>query len=438
MQKPHEPLPPQNKPLSADWEPVLDSETSNDALESIERVARALISEPGPIRDSFDLPDGNSGLALIFAYLAKSLDRDDLLEAARESLDRAIDQVGGELTQPGLHGGFTGVAWVASHLWNELFGSDTSDSFFAELDESLVLFLERVPYRDYDLITGLVGIGLYGLERMPNPLGCRIVKLAADRIVTLSKTWNIGVTWKTPPDLLALHMREQAPAGLYNLGLAHGIPGIIGFLGQAAGHRLLTEDGCSALERGVDWLLAQKSKLPTGLFFPHWVLGDGDSAETTSRVAWCYGDLGVAASLLVAARCYDRDDWRHEAISIARNCARIPIESTGVVDHGLCHGSAGVAHVFNRMAQLSGDEILRNAAVFWLTRTLVIRRDGEGIDGYASWRGEKGVTDPEPDSYRFWREEGLLTGAGGVALALAAGISNQDPQWDRCLLVSAK
>jgi hypothetical protein len=36
----------------------------------------------------------------------------------------------------------------------------------------------------------------------------------------------------------------------------------------------------------------------------------------------------------------------------------------------LCHGSAGLAHPFNRMYQMTADQTLADAARFWVERTL--------------------------------------------------------------------
>ena len=44
------------------------------------------------------------------------------------------------------------------------------------------------------------------------------------------------------------------------------------------------------------------------------------------------------------------------AVQSARAAARRTLETAGVQDHGLCHGSAGLGHLFNRIYQASGDD----------------------------------------------------------------------------------
>src|SRR5438093_719443 len=82
----------------------------------------------------------------------------------------------------------------------------------------------------------------------------------------------------------------------------------------------------------------------------HVRVGPGITPAPT-RVAWCYGDLGIAVALFLAARCVNESSWQNEALALARNVAGRPPEQSGVKDCGLCHGAAGVGHLFNRLFQ---------------------------------------------------------------------------------------
>jgi lantibiotic biosynthesis protein len=146
-----------------------------------------------------------------------------------------------------------------------------------------------------------------------------------------------------------------------------------------------------------------------------------------ARSAWCYGDPGVATVLLLAARDVGEPAWAAEATTLAMGAANRPPDRTGVVDAGLCHGSAGLAHLFNRMYRMTAEPILADAARFWVERTLELcsaaapGRDATLTD--AAWPGCDGP--------------GLLEGAAGVAVALEAACTTAEPIWDQMLLVSA-
>ena len=52
------------------------------------------------------------------------------------------------------------------------------------------------------------------------------------------------------------------------------------------------------------------------------------SSEGACRVAWCYGDLGVAVALMSAAIATGRLDWRGDALELAHGMAERSFESS--------------------------------------------------------------------------------------------------------------
>jgi hypothetical protein len=101
----------------------------------------------------------------------------------------------------------------------------------------------------------------------------------------------------------------------------------------------------------------------------------------------------------------------------------------GIADAGLCHGASGVAHILNRMAQITGDRHLEYGARRWFDRVLRMRVPGQSIAGFPM---KTGLVE-----HRDWAPEpGFLFGAAGVALALAAAVRSVPPVWDRVLLLS--
>jgi hypothetical protein len=291
----------------------------------------------------------------------------------------------------------------------------------AEIDEALLDHLDQSPWRgDYDLIEGLVGIGVYALERLPRPAAAACLERVVDRLAETCEPQDGGITWWTDPAWLPSETRAEFPHGYYNLGLAHGVPGVIGLLGQVCAAGVAHDKARSLLDRAVRWLLDQDG--PDS--FSNWVVPG--TTGNKARLAWCYGDPGVAAALLGAARCVAEPAWEAAALAIARRAAQRPSDQSGVRDAGLCHGSAGLGHLFNRMFQATGEPWLAEAARAWFERTLTMRRPGQGIGGYEAWKSD-GVRSAD---------QGLLTGATGIALALLAATTDIEPLWDRILLVS--
>ncbi len=347
---------------------------------------------------------------------------------AAGQLHRAAEALASSRMSSSFYGGFSGIGWAMSHVRGKLFDPDGSYSTDV-LDEALKRFLNRRGWKaDYDLVSGLVGFGVNALERLPSPAAISCLEGVIDRLEETAERRPEGIAWHTAPELLPPQQREQCPGGYYNLGLAHGLPGVIALLGAACAAGVRRRKARRLLDGAVAWLLAQKRKARSGSCFSSWVV-PGTPRESC-RLAWCYGDLGVAAALFCAARSVGQAEWERQALEIARRAAKQPPEQAGIVDAGLCHGAAGLGHVLNRLYQATGDPTLRSAARFWLERTLAMRDPKHGIAGFPSMT-------MDDDGKRYLADEsGILTGASGVALALLAGTTSIEPEWDRMLLIS--
>jgi lantibiotic modifying enzyme len=411
------------------WRPILTGEVKARALAAVGEIVAAL---PDPSIDSPDasLSGGSAGLAILCGYLARAGLDDD--ENAAQFLVHALNSVSSQPMGPSLYGGFTGIAWAAAHLERQLFDSNDEDANEA-IDEALSDYLGCSPWEDnYDLVSGLTGIGVYALERLPRASAIKCLKLVVDRLDETAEHNVDGVTWLTRAHLLPAHQREQCLNGYYNLGLAHGVPGVIALLGQVCAAGVASEKARQLLDDAIQWILRQRLTATEQSTFSPWINFSGAEREDC-RLAWCYGDAGVAMSLLVAARSINEISWEHEALAIARRAAKRNPESAGVRDAGLCHGAAGLGHIFNRLFQASGEEVFRDAARFWFGRTLEFRRKGFGVGGFSSYRFDR-----ETEAESWESEIGLLEGAAGIALVLLAAVNDIEPKWDRVLLVSAR
>jgi hypothetical protein len=315
-----------------------------------------------------------------------------------------------------LFGGLSDFGWNFEHVSRILglepdLGTGECNDLLADLDLVLMSRLKDPSSTEpFDLVDGQVGIGAYFLERQSQ----KAVE-AITQVVMLLKSGSErspnGARWLTPPNLLPEYQRKQAPAGYYNLGVAHGVPGILHFLATAI--RLgITHAGIDRLvDDGVDWLLAQQQASLCSLF-PYWV-ADGASPHR-SRIAWCYGDLGIAMLLLGTATLLNKQDLANYAIHLLLKCAGRPPD--GIVDAALCHGALGVALVFNRAYHMTSDAVFKNAAVRYYLM---------GLDLI------------ETDLPTGIANRTFLEGTVGIALALLSGVTTVEPRWDRKLMLSS-
>ncbi|MFP5284310.1 MAG: lanthionine synthetase C family protein [Thermoanaerobaculia bacterium] len=436
---------------SRHWRPLLEGDLADRAWETMNDIAEALESwAPGeaparrPSDPGFAIGGGTAGQALFHGYLAEAGvgEAERHAERADQLLDQAIDSLATVPMRPALYAGFTGVAWAAEHLGRLLVGGEEEqeageadgvdedgEDMNEEIDNALLTALERASWMgDYDLISGLAGFGVYVLERIPRPSAVRCLEALVDILDEIAERNGQGVTWFTPPEALPAISREQTPLGCYNVGVAHGVPGVLPLLADACRLGIREEKARPLLEGAVRWLVAQHLGEHKGACYPSWI--EPGLEPRPSRLAWCYGDPGIAATLLYAARVTGVEEWESAALKIATHAAEAKPEDAGVRDAGLCHGAFGLAHLYNRIHQATRGELFADAARLWYRLGLDMRKPEGGIAGFETWS-------PNPGLEPGWESDpGFLTGVSGIGLALLAGLTPVEPEWDRLLLVA--
>ncbi|HKE13646.1 MAG TPA: lanthionine synthetase C family protein [Kofleriaceae bacterium] len=431
----------------AAWTPILSGREGAAAREVVHEIAAfARRVEP----EHAGLASGAAGIAVFLAYYAAAFGDEAAADRASELLDRAADRVADTPMTSSLYAGFTGIAWAVQHLTGAVGdggddgdgdgdgggdgGGDDGDGEHdpgAEIDELIGQLLARDEWLGpYDLMSGLVGLAVHALERMPRPGARSRLQRIAWHLDRLARPVAPGVAWHTAPELLPVWQREASPAGHIDLGVAHGNPGVLAVLAKIAAQGVAPDRTAALFEAGVASLLSRWIAGHPGGCFASWIAGTGGDA-TPSRLAWCYGDLGLAAALLVGARAVGCARTERAALELARLAAARADDAAGVVDAGLCHGALGNAHVFNRMYQATGDHRLLEAARSWARCGLGFRRPGEGAAGFSARRSLA-------DGSLCWEADpGLLSGAAGIGLALMAACTDLTPAWDCLFLVDA-
>jgi hypothetical protein len=345
-----------------------------------------------------DLAAGAAGVALFFAYRYQASGDDADGDAALKFLERALTSATAE-AEAGLFRKRLGVAWVLAHLADSLV--DLGDHDPNDAMDAAVLKVLDGPLPFYDLMSGLAGIGIYALERLPRPAAVAILERVVDELGRRAQRDGDGITWFTPPELLPPVYRARAPHGCFRLGLAQGIPGVVGLLGHMRSAGVCIEAVDELLEHAVAWLRSRARPPGSPYWYDEWITPDGTTEPPLG--AWAGGDPGVAVVFHAAG---DTDF----AVEVARAVAgRLPAES-GISRGDVGLGAAGICHTLRRLHEATGDELLGIGAERWLAATLDL---------------------PVP-------ERGFFEGSAGVGLVLLATVSDVTPTWDRILLLPGK
>lgn len=370
------------------WAPLLVGDLATAAQTKIRAIGDALATAEIP-------PHCAADVALFWAYAAGAIESAETDERYSAAVDRLVERISGEHEALQLFGGLAGDGWVLAHI-----ATDDAAEILALVDSELLELLAVDRWLGpYDLVGGLVGYGVYFLERLHNATsdpGSAKQGLArvAHHLHALHVHAPGGVTWKTAPEHIPPTRNADAPDGYYDLGVAHGVAGVIALLSRviALGDPPPRTDHMR--DEAARWLWTQRqSPAPEGRF-PAFLIPQRIARRT--RTAWCYGDPGIACAT------WGSDD----ALALAREVAARAPEHTQIVEAHLCHGAVGLAHLLARCHFASNDPALRDAAIAWYGRALAM--PVAGLD--------------------------LLEGQPGVGLALIAATSDTAPAWDRRLL----
>jgi lantibiotic modifying enzyme len=202
--------------------------------------------------------------------------------------------------------------------------------------------------------------------------------------------------------------------------MAHGAAGVIAFLGITLERQRDCTRAGALLSRVVPWYLEQYHPE-----FGYGVRVDADEVASSTRSAWCNGNPGCGMALLVAGRGARRPDWERFGREVLTRETGRPLDQCGVMDAGLCHGSSGLAHIYNRAFQSTRAAEYEAAARRWADHALAQRQPGVGLAGYKSWGAEGPLDDAS-----------FLSGIAGIGLALLALVTPVAPTWDALLLTS--
>jgi lantibiotic biosynthesis protein len=393
------------------WRPILDGELAAAARRTIDEIGDAIAAWDTGAPAAADH-------ALFWAYVAGFADSPETSARYDVASDRLIAALSAGLERPALYGGLSGAAFALAHI------SDEADEVLAPVDEAVVdmLGVERW-LSDYDLISGLAGYAVYLLERRRGARGRAAAERGLARIVDHFERLAVDVapgrTWMTEPRFIPDFQRVGFPDGYYNCGVAHGVPGVIAVLARIAAE--CGDERARALcEAALRWQWAQAFPSDGGARFPTAVYPGVPPQR--SRTAWCYGDPGAAIVALGAGLRLGAD--AAEAVALLRECTTRPFAATLVRDAGICHGAAGLAHLYNRAYQATRDPVLADGARAWIEQALALRRPGMGVAGITAYRPDAPDT-PAAD---------LLEGAAGVGLVLVAALGADEPAWDRILV----
>ncbi|MBB86815.1 MAG: hypothetical protein CMP06_05870 [Xanthomonadales bacterium] len=309
-----------------------------------------------------------SGLAGQLLITAATGGARGVKSSIEEMIDEMQNKVRDYILPPGLFSGLAGVDYAINEGLKALQASrDERISYHSEVVKFYLDYLDTESSRsEYDVISGLAGIGLWACTLDDKENGSKI----ADKILkaldeTKCDLLHARVAWETPVRREIVSGKKQREAkDDYNLGLAHGVPGVLLFISLAFGKGLFSDKKLAKdLIDGIVHFLADQmndeGEKGIGIF------GHSTYNRDISRMAWCYGDPGVAVAISVAHEYLPSDITKNIVLRLTESISNRTFMESGCIDGGICHGTTGVLMIVKWLRMLHESLISLKCVATW-------------------------------------------------------------------------
>lgn len=364
---------------------------------------------------------GAAGIALFRIYADRYLFSEEDTAVTDALISSIIDSIA-QTKSYSFSDGIAGIGWFLNHIQKNELQNLGLDPLLNVLDTILEAPLKHELERgNYDYITGSLGIALYYLGRDTEAsrelvaYTIRKLEKQARQIASESIAW-------------ALPGAEPDEQSIYDLGLCHGNASILAFLLKTHEAGIEQEITQKLINGVVNYFLTTARKNPeiSGSYWPN--QEDGRTG-VKSRLAWCYGDTGIAITILRAGILSGNAEWKEKAVEVLEFTAkRRELEPNQILDAGLCHGAAGLAFLFGEAGKLSQNAVLMETATYWLEQTLAFDTHSDGIAGYKTY------FEGQDDAF-YYPAAGFLEGVSGVGLGMIGILIPEASSWKECLFL---
>jgi tetratricopeptide (TPR) repeat protein len=327
--------------------------------------------------DNLSLHSGLPGLSLTFYHAGRILNNVAFTDKSLSLFEHCLNNI--DNTHNNSYGrGSCGILTLYQYYINK--GIFDSDPMLDSIDEFYLNRVIPVLYTssNYDLFNGLIGFALYYLQR--NKL--RYLVFIAHKLKKISENTHIGTTWRY------IHPFDNTVN--YNMGLAHGHPSVVMALikiyNLIKSYDKESEAILKIISSSAQFLFSIIDDRSWASYPTHISLDLSNilRTDTESRLAWCYGDLGVAYTLYRAAQLLRNDVWLNKSLNIIEKTTQRLFSQTGVRDASFCHGVSGIIHFYNIFYRETNYDIYKTAMNFWINVLLEnFERNGlESLDYY--------------------------------------------------------
>jgi lantibiotic modifying enzyme len=387
---------------------------------SLERISAELLENWR--RTDLGLLSGKAGICLFLFYYGRAIDSREHSSVGAEILEDIFENIA-DISSVAYSDGLAGIGWLIEHLdRNDFVEIDTKD-ILKDVDEVIFEWMIAEMNREnFDFLYGAAGAVHYFLSKRieKNTYLKEFLRILNEKASIFSNPKFI--VWQ------GFDLLKNEKAERFNLGLSHGMASLLILLVQI-GERSICKENTDILIQGLISFFRWSKLDPdvNNCYFGSFIDVDRQVEEVfPSRFAWCYGDLGICVALWKAGKYLNDDGLKMDIIEIMKfNSTRIDMSTNHVYDACLCHGTAGIASIFDYFYLETKMAVFKESSIYWLKKSLY-------IGNYHS-----------PGDYNYYdlvnkiwiKKYGLLEGTSGIGLYLTAN-PNGVISWQNCLMIA--
>lgn len=356
------------------------------------------------------LMGGSTGEILFLLGYHELTNQAEALEKAITRMEQIIEVIDFNFIGYSFAYGLSGIGWCIDLMYSNGYIDNCSDEIFQEADQLIFkMSIETLKNGNYDYLSGGLGAAFYFLNKTEAP-------------ITLIKEYIHIINCVKYKNGNKYYLYENEFKQSCNLGLSHGIPSIISFLIYTY-NKNIEQDLCLDLIRGfTNYILNMQNDITKS--FTYFSYSSANPSHPT-RLAWCYGDLSISYILYSAAIVLNDNRVLDSANEILHHTLkRNDLSKNMVIDTCLCHGTSGIASIYQRLFNKSNQESYKQAFSYWTNKTIELSCYDLNLEGHLFYKTD-----------RFIPMSGFLEGASGVGLSLISGLKNIRLNWQDCLLL---
>lgn len=332
-----------------------------------------------------------------------------------------------------LFDGLSGVGYAAECMsqngrYYQKFIASLNEKIIERVGQNIIAY-RKSPLNElyYDVMYGMVGVGNYLLkfsykEAVRDILDSIILYIT--ELCNPDYVDNPKFTIDSKNSPLFTSIRNKGKKYV-NLGIAHGIPGMLLFLIKVYEAKIYIPKQLDTIKFVANYLSECCIKREKELFWESQkIVGINNIDAIAARDAWCYGTPGVAYSLLCASEVLEDGKMFQLAVDSMKLSLK---ERREIISPTFCHGLSGLCCLARKFYEHTLDGYFCDAYIN-LLKDIVNLYHEEAPFGFEDKEIKRGKIVSED-------EIGLLTGVSGVILTILSCYRPIVTQWDSIFLL---